>query len=143
MAHPVYSTEEIIRRGKTLYKQNLRPQVETCNTGKVLIINVETGEYELDTDHLAASDRAAAKYLAPHFMPCGSGRPPWAVWGRSLLGVPASEDRDTKRAGMNPAPSRFCPSGYCLPRATPPAGTAAGRRRPGYARRQVLPPPAA
>jgi len=62
MAHPVYSTEEIIRRGKTLYKQNLRPQVETCNTGKVLIINVETGEYELDTDHLAASDRAAAKY---------------------------------------------------------------------------------
>ncbi len=62
MAHPLYSREEIIRRGKTLYEQKLRPQVETGNTGKVLVINVETGEYELDTDHLAASDRAAAKY---------------------------------------------------------------------------------
>jgi len=62
MAHPLYSTEEIIRRGKTLYEHKLRPQVETGNTGKVLVINVETGEYELDTDHLAASDRAAAKY---------------------------------------------------------------------------------
>jgi len=62
MAHPRYSTEEIVRRGKTLYEQQLRPQVEAGNTGKVLVINVETGDYEMDTDHLAASDRAAAKY---------------------------------------------------------------------------------
>ena len=38
------------------------PIVEAGNAGKVLVINVETGEYELDTDHLAASDQAAAKY---------------------------------------------------------------------------------
>ncbi len=62
MAHPRYSTEEIVRRGKTLYEQQLRPQVESGNTGKVLVINVETGDYEMNTDHLAASDRAAAKY---------------------------------------------------------------------------------
>ena len=62
MAHPLYSAEEIIRRGKTLYEQKLRPQVETGNAGKVLVINVETGEYELDADHLTASDRAVAKH---------------------------------------------------------------------------------
>ena len=62
MAHPLYNTEEIVRRGKTLYEQQLRPQVEAGNTGKVLVINVETGDYEMDTDHLTASDRAAARY---------------------------------------------------------------------------------
>ena len=62
MAHPRYSTEEIVRRGKTLYEQQLRPQVESGNAGKVLVINIETGYYEIDTDHLTASDRAAAKY---------------------------------------------------------------------------------
>ena len=62
MAHPLYNTEEIVRRGKTLYEQQLRPQVEAGNTGKVLVTNVETGDYEMDTDHLAASDRAAARY---------------------------------------------------------------------------------
>lgn len=62
MAHPQYSTEEIVRRGKALYEQQLRAQVEAGNSGKVLVINVETGEYEMDKDHLAASDRAAAKY---------------------------------------------------------------------------------
>ena len=62
MAHPLHSTEEVIQRGKTLYEQRLRPQVEAGNSGKVLVINVETGDYEMDVDHLAASDRAAAKY---------------------------------------------------------------------------------
>ena len=62
MAHPLYNTEEIVRRGKTLYEQQLRPQVEAGNTGKVLVINVETGDHEMDADHLVASDRAAARY---------------------------------------------------------------------------------
>jgi len=62
MAHPLYSTEGVIQRGKTLYEQHLRPQVEAGNSGKVLVINVETGDYEMDADHLAASDRAAARY---------------------------------------------------------------------------------
>lgn len=62
MAHPRYSTKEIVLRGKTLYEQRLRPQVKASNIGKVLVINVETGEYEMDADHLSASDRAAAKH---------------------------------------------------------------------------------
>ena len=52
---------EIVQRGKALYEKQIRSQVEVGNVGKVLIINVDTGEYEIDLDHLTASDRAAAK----------------------------------------------------------------------------------
>ena len=51
MAHPLYTTEEIVRRGKTLYEQRLHPQVEAGNTG-------------MDTDHLAASDRITGQIIS-------------------------------------------------------------------------------
>ena len=53
---------EIVQRGKVLYEQQIRAQVEAGNLGKVLVINVNTGEYEIDPDHLTASNRAAAKF---------------------------------------------------------------------------------
>ena len=56
------ASSEIVQRGKALYEQQIRSHVEAGNAGEVLIINVETGEYEIDSDHLTASDRAAAKY---------------------------------------------------------------------------------
>ncbi|HTE20384.1 MAG TPA: hypothetical protein VK689_18625 [Armatimonadota bacterium] len=62
MSQPEYSGEEIVRRGHVLYEQEIRHRVETENCGKYLIINVATGDYEMDADHLAASDRAAGKY---------------------------------------------------------------------------------
>ncbi|MDQ2800509.1 MAG: hypothetical protein M3Y13_12825 [Armatimonadota bacterium] len=62
MAHPDYTTEEIVRRGKALYDQQIRPQVEASHGGKVVVVNIETGEYEIDQDHLAASNRAAVKF---------------------------------------------------------------------------------
>jgi hypothetical protein len=49
-------------RGAKLYEQKLRGLLEPTHTGKYVVIDVETGEYELDADHLAASDRAAAKH---------------------------------------------------------------------------------
>ena len=62
MAHPHHSTGEIIQRGKTLHQQRLWPSAEAGNAGKVLATNVEAGDCEMDAAHLAASDRAAAKY---------------------------------------------------------------------------------
>lgn len=53
---------EIVRRGKALYERHIRAEVEAGNLGKVLVINGDTGDYEMDADHLTASDRAAAKY---------------------------------------------------------------------------------
>jgi hypothetical protein len=62
MPHPSYSPNEIVERGRALYDEQIRDRVEAENRGRFLVINVETGEYVLDDDHLAASDRAAAKY---------------------------------------------------------------------------------
>lgn len=44
---PGYSDEEFARRGKELYEKNIRPQVEAGNKGKIVAIDIETGEFEL------------------------------------------------------------------------------------------------
>jgi hypothetical protein len=59
-----YTSEEIVQRGQALYEQEIRPKVEPENKGKYLIINVATGEYEMDADDLAASKRAKARFPA-------------------------------------------------------------------------------
>jgi hypothetical protein len=61
MPHPRYSTDEIVRRGQALYDAQLRAQVETGNTGKFMVIDIETGEYEIDRSEVAAFERALAK----------------------------------------------------------------------------------
>jgi hypothetical protein len=62
MPHPRYSPAEIVARGKALYDQQIRERVEAKNKGRFLVMNVETGEFVLDDDPLAASDRAAERY---------------------------------------------------------------------------------
>jgi hypothetical protein len=63
MGHPRFSLEEIGRRGQELYEQSIRPQVETEeNVGKQIVIDIETGDYEIDDDGLAASRRLLAKH---------------------------------------------------------------------------------
>lgn len=56
-----YSTEEVGRRGREIYEQKLKSQMEPQNIGKFLVIDIETGEYEIDDDHMAASMRAYHK----------------------------------------------------------------------------------
>ena len=58
MGHPNFSKEEIAARGKALYEQTLRGKIEANNLDKFIIIDVETGDYEIDTDDFASSDRA-------------------------------------------------------------------------------------
>ena len=62
MGHPRITSEEIDRRGKALYEQSIRSQVETeTNAGKLVIIDVENGDYEIDSDGMAASRRLLAR----------------------------------------------------------------------------------
>ncbi len=61
MSHPRYTSEEIVERGEALYNQQIRDQVETGNEGKFLVLDIETGAYEVDEDELAAVQRAKAK----------------------------------------------------------------------------------
>jgi hypothetical protein len=62
MPHPRFSNEEIARRGEQIYAESLREIVETEeNIGKIIIIDIETGEYEVDASSLVANRRALAR----------------------------------------------------------------------------------
>jgi predicted ATP-dependent Lon-type protease len=62
MSEPKLSDEEITLRGKELYKNIICHQVETPeNIGKIISINVETGEYEIGDDLLATSIKLRTK----------------------------------------------------------------------------------
>ena len=56
-----YTKEEIARLGKDIYEREIRPEVEAEHHGEYIVIDVETGEYEIDLDHFAASQRAYDK----------------------------------------------------------------------------------
>ena len=65
MPHARLSSAEIDRRGQDLYDNRIRPIVETeDNRGKLIVIDVETGDYEIDTDQnsLAMSKRMHLKH---------------------------------------------------------------------------------
>src|SRR5439155_3059506 len=63
MARSQDITEEIGRRGQEIYEQKLRALVETeDNIGKIISIDVDTGDYEIDHDLLRAGDRLRARH---------------------------------------------------------------------------------
>lgn len=62
MAQIHFTKEEVAARAKALYEQKIRAQVEPGNTGKYLVIDIETGEYLMDEDEIALMKRAALKY---------------------------------------------------------------------------------
>lgn len=62
MPHSRLSGEEITRRRKELYHDCIRAKVETeDNIGKMISINIETGDYEIGDDLIATSRRVLAK----------------------------------------------------------------------------------
>jgi len=54
---PRYTKADHARRGEEVYEQQVRPQVENGNQGKVVAIDVDTGAFEMAEDTLAASQR--------------------------------------------------------------------------------------
>jgi len=62
MPHPRYASAEIVQRGQVLYDQQIRAHVEASHPGKFLVLDIETGDYEIDADDVAALQRAKAKH---------------------------------------------------------------------------------
>jgi hypothetical protein len=52
-----YSKEELAQRGQALYESSIQQQVEAGNEGKIVAIDIETGDFEISEDTLIASDR--------------------------------------------------------------------------------------
>lgn len=61
MPYANYTPEEVEARGKAIYEEQIRDRVEAENGGKFLVIDIETGDYEIDVDDLNATIRALAK----------------------------------------------------------------------------------
>jgi len=62
MANVTLSPEEIGRRGQEYYDRFLRDKLEAEHTGKYLVLNIETGEYEMDRDERIAFERARTRW---------------------------------------------------------------------------------
>jgi hypothetical protein len=63
MSHTNLDDREIARRGKDIYEKQIRAEVETAeNIGKIISIDVESGDYEIDTDLLATCRRLQARH---------------------------------------------------------------------------------
>lgn len=58
---PRHNREEIARRGDEIYERVVLPRLESADEGKFALIDVETGDYEVDRDEIAASDRLLAR----------------------------------------------------------------------------------
>lgn len=59
---PRYSKEEFARRGDEIYESQVRPQVEESDRGKIVAIDIETGDFEVDKSEIAACDRLEARH---------------------------------------------------------------------------------
>lgn len=69
---PRYSRDEVARRGDEIYEREVLPRLGAQDEGKFALIDVETGDYEVDSDEIAASDRLLAR------------RPDAQVWIRQV-----------------------------------------------------------
>jgi hypothetical protein len=61
MSVQTISPEDVVRKGKQLYEERIRPLVEEQHHGKFLAIDVETGDYEVAEKLLYASERLRSK----------------------------------------------------------------------------------
>ncbi len=64
-----YTKEEIARRGEELYESGIRQQVEAGNEGKIVAIDIETGDFEVDAMVVAATARLFERH--PDAQPWG------------------------------------------------------------------------
>lgn len=53
-----------VERGTEIYDRDLRQVLEAAHKGEYVVINVDTGEFEVDPDYLTVARRAAARW--PH-----------------------------------------------------------------------------
>jgi hypothetical protein len=89
MPQTQYTREEIVRRGQALYDAQIRPHVEVDHKGKFLVVNVDTGDFEIDTDELAALHRARAKDAdAPLYLLRIGSPTAYKLGGRFQVGRP-------------------------------------------------------
>jgi frataxin-like iron-binding protein CyaY len=59
---PLYNKEEFAQRGDRIYQTQIRSQIEAGNQGKIVAIDLETGDFEVDASEIAACDRLESRH---------------------------------------------------------------------------------
>lgn len=77
MPHPRYRPDEIAARGLELYECDIRALVEPEHTGQYLVVDIETGDYELDEDPPTVTERAATRWPGALLYGLRVGHPAW------------------------------------------------------------------
>ena len=62
MPYTNYTSKEVASRGEAIYKREIRDRVDPKHKGKFLVIDIETGEYEMNVDDLVATKRLLAEH---------------------------------------------------------------------------------
>jgi hypothetical protein len=87
MALLQYTKDEIVQRGEALYERKIRSNVEDQHRGKILVIDLESEDYEVDEDHLAANRRLRDRHPEGTFYGLRIGYPALGKvgggWGQS------------------------------------------------------------
>ena len=55
------TSKEVASRGESIYRQEIRHKVDPKYKGRFLVIDIETGEYEMNADDLVATKRLLAR----------------------------------------------------------------------------------
>ncbi len=58
---PRYSKEEFARRGDAIYEKDILPHLAAKDAGKLLAIDIETGEHEMAASEMKAGDKLRAR----------------------------------------------------------------------------------
>jgi hypothetical protein len=61
MPYANYTPDEVSARGEALYAEQIRDRVKAEDKGKFLVMDIETGDYEIDEEDLRATKRVLAK----------------------------------------------------------------------------------
>lgn len=56
-----YSKEEFARRGELIYERDIEPRTAPEDRGKYVVIDIETGAFEVDSSDLDATHRLRAR----------------------------------------------------------------------------------
>lgn len=90
MSHSRVPEEEIIPRGRDIYERDIRSRLGPEHQGKFVVIDVETGDYEVSDDDGEAFGRAEEKHPVAVFFvlrvgPKGAPEPAYRI-GAGLPG---------------------------------------------------------
>jgi len=56
-----FAKDEFAQRGDAIYDCEIRPRLAPGDDGKFVALDIESGQYELDDDELAACDRLRSR----------------------------------------------------------------------------------